>query len=154
MKKLLSVALVATVALGSMNMQAGDGAKKAWAYTKIVSGVASLIGCVILPLAGIGSKRKAKKVDTLNQVSFALALVPEVIKDMEPAKVREIAVEGLVHSCKEHGSLRTEGNYLMASPIALLPLGILSIQSGKSDLKELKTNAQKKNAQKDKMLLV
>ena len=117
MKKLVSMALVATVALGSINLQAGDGAKKAWAYTKIVYG-----GCSLLyPFAQLGAKG-----------------LPDNFQDENFQTTKNTPYK----------------NIFSNSLFLFLPLGILSIKSGKRDLKKLKKNAQKKKAQKDKMLLV
>ncbi len=164
MKKLLSIALVATVALGSMNMQAGDGAKKAWAVTKIAYGVSCLVGCIATPILEICLKSAIvipkddvqqkfqdltdpKPREAINGRDERITLTADQVRQ-NAAQI--IGFEEIVNIGRQQGN----SNCVIASPLALLPLAILLLQSGTKDLKKLKKNAQKKNAQKDKMLLV
>ncbi len=73
MKKLLSIVLISSLALSSINLQAGSGTKKAWAYTKIGYGGLNLLFCMFSPivmLGQIGSEQPENAVSTLGVVIF------------------------------------------------------------------------------------
>ena len=61
MKKLLSLALITSLLVGSTPMHAGNILKKTWAYTKIALGVGNLAAAVYLPFHALGRKVELKK---------------------------------------------------------------------------------------------
>ncbi len=147
MKKLLSLALISSLLLGTTSVEAGNKLKKTWAYTKIGYGVGSLLAAVYLNFHAVGRKAELKKeiknerssnfyTETLEKdyhtcIDFNGDLKHSVIQIDQVARSK--FDEGLKKG-KEVGRLR----YLLASPLLLIPLGIFSIQSGRKDLRRIK----------------
>ncbi len=98
MKKLLSVALVASLALSGMNMQAGDKVKKTWAYCKIVGGCLAIPGNLLFSLAFIGNYKTKGDANNnrllliksvITASSFSVLSIQSGLRDLKKIKKKE-----------------------------------------------------------------
>ncbi len=127
MKKHLSIVLAVTIALTSVTVQAGDTAKKVWAYTKIGCGLL----CLVDPLLHFGVAIPNTRIE-VSSTFYGLLAYPQW-KD---------TVFG------EKFIKRTQKR-VIPWITTIIPLGIFAIQSGRRDLKKLRKKATKEQAEKN-----
>jgi len=144
MKKLFSLILIASLLLGNTPMHAGNKLKKTWAYTKIGFGALNLIAALYNPLGAIKDSaailRKHKQYkDAWQKIkNKEFSVEGETISlTGEPADnqaINTFSFEDLI----KFGMEKEANHWQLSCFIYFLPLGILSIKSGKRDLRKIR----------------